>query len=327
MNYLGIEIGGTKLQACMGDGEGKLQHITRVLADGAGGRSRLCQHILGLVDACLKEAQRKPTGIDRVGIGFGGPVDPVRGVVQKSHQVEGWDDFPLIEWFQQSTGLDAVLGNDSDLAGLAEATFGAGRGSNRVVYMNIGSGIGGAIILDGRLYVSQGAGASEIGHQRIQPAAPGQPWRTLEDVASGWALARQARNLAEVDAHCMLVELVAGDVGSITVETLVEAVRRGDEPARKLWKSAVEWWSVGVANVITLLRPERFVIGGGVALAGDTLFEPLREGVRQQVFQPFVDSYEIVPAALGEEVVLHGAIQWAKQATTLQNHIPTGATP
>src|SRR5204862_2189107 len=111
-------------------------------------------------------------GIERaalrgVGIGFGGPVDDATRTVLKSHQIAGWDGFPLAKWLEELLGLPAVLGNDADVAGLAEALFGAGKGVSPVFYITVGSGIGGGLILDGEIYRGCGLGAAEIGHLRV----------------------------------------------------------------------------------------------------------------------------------------------------------------
>ena len=310
--YLGIEIGGTKLQAALGDGEGTLTHLERVPAKSSGGREAICHQIIEIIDATLASAGLTRADIKRIGIGFGGPVDPSAGIVCTSHQVDGWDNFPIVSWLRESVGIPVVLGNDSDMAGLAEANFGAGRGKNRVAYMNIGSGIGGAIVIDGRVYMSQGAGASEIGHLRIRPSHPGAPWQTLEDVASGWNMATAAKRASEHDPEGHLAKLVDGQTSRITTHTLIKALQVRDPAAVDIWLRAIEHLGVAIANVITLLRPEIFAVGGGVSLAGDILFEPLKREVAKQVFAPFADSYVIVPAALGEDVVIHGALKLAR---------------
>ena len=305
--YLGIEIGGTKLQAGLGDGQGSLVRIERVRAEPRAGRPGICRQIAELVKRFANERAK----ILRVGIGFGGPVSSAAGVVCKSHQVAGWEDFPLVDWFRDQLDLDAVLGNDSDLGGLAEACFGAGRGASPVVYMNIGSGIGGALIIDGQLYNGQGQGAMEIGHLRISPAETGVPWRTVESLCSGWGLAEAARSLAEAEPTGLLRSLADERSGPVTTEVLCQAVRQKDPSAQKIWDEAIERLAVAIANVITLLAPQCFVLGGGVALVGDLLLEPLRAQVARQVFAPFADSYRIVPAGLGEDMVLHGALKLA----------------
>src|SRR5262249_16447770 len=138
-----------------------------------------------------------PSQIRGCGIGFGGPVDDRTQRAVVSHQVEGWSDFPLTEWARDHLGVKAVLGNDADVAGLAEAHCGAGRGCNPAFYMNIGSGIGGALIVNSRIHRGTGLGAGEIGHlwidhdmstDKLEPAS--QAWSILDHQASGWALQR-----------------------------------------------------------------------------------------------------------------------------------------
>jgi glucokinase len=310
--YLGIEIGGTKLQAGVGTGQGTLIALERTSAMADGGREAICQQIIPLCRNVLERAGYKRADIDVIGIGFGGPVEPSTGRVVQSHQVDGWEDFPLTDWLQAELDIPAVLGNDSDLAGLAEAHFGAGSGRSRVVYMNIGSGIGGAIVIDGKLYMSQGAGASEIGHLRLMPSHPGLPWHTLEDLASGWSLARSAQRAAADNPDSILSKLVDGDFRRIRTETLTEAVDDRDPLALEIWHRAIEHWGVAIANVMTLFHPEVVVLGGGVSQAGELLFEPLRREVDKQVFAPYRGSYDLVPAGLSEEVVVHGALKLAR---------------
>src|SRR5262249_16475433 len=139
--------------------------------------------------------------IEAVGIGFGGPVDSVRGVVTKSFQVSDWEGFPLADWVRRTTGIDRVaLHNDADTAALGEAHFGAGAGLAAILYVNSGSGGGGGLVIDGKIYRGSGAGALEIGHLRIEEGdssgyeAP-RP-KTLEALASGWAIAHAGREVA-----------------------------------------------------------------------------------------------------------------------------------
>jgi glucokinase len=235
-----------------------------------------------------------------VGIGFGGPVDSQKGRTVTSHQVAGWDDFPLVSWFCDTFGISAVLGNDSDLAGWAEARLGAGRGCSPVVYMNIGSGIGGALVIGGQLYSGQGLGATEIGHLRMKPDTAGN-WLTLEQIASGWALDRLAQTVLGQKA--------------VNARDLIAAAQAGHEQALAAWNQAVEHWSIAIANVITLLCPQRFVLGGGVSLVGDFLLYALRREITKWVFAPFRDACEVVLPELGEEMVVHGAILLAAQSS------------
>src|SRR3954453_15166517 len=194
---LGIEVGGTKLQLGLGHGDGRLLGLRRVGVDPARGAA-------GVLEQIAEESQKVAWTIDTtrdrveaVGIGFGGPVDAGRGVVTTSHQVPGWDGVALADWVRREMGLETVvLQNDADTAGLSEARFGAGVGRSPLLYVTVGSGVGGGLILDGRIYRGAGLGAMEIGHLRVGPSAPESedaPPATLEQVASGWTIARRAR--------------------------------------------------------------------------------------------------------------------------------------
>ncbi len=171
--HLGIEIGGTKLQLGVGAGDGSplvaLERLNVEPARGAVG-------ILGQIEETgQKLLARFP--IERIGYGFGGPINAATGRIVRSHQVEGWHDFPLAEWTTRTLGRPTLLGNDCDVAGLAEAKFGAGRGRRVVFFVTVGSGIGGGLIIDGRIHHGAGMAAAEIGHLRPACAAPTGPTR------------------------------------------------------------------------------------------------------------------------------------------------------
>jgi glucokinase len=281
-----------------------------------------------------------------VAIGFGGPVDTARGRIVTSHQVDGWDDFPLTSWFESHCALPVVLHNDADTAAYAEAKFGAGQGFDPVLYVTVGSGIGGGLVCNGTVFRGSGAGAMEIGHLR-----PGNPPRhigaagsSVESIASGFGIeerARQAiaawreaarrvderltdsgpgesqaagtRNTPERGAT--LLKLVGGDADRITTRLIAQAAVQGDRLSRELLADATDALGWALAQAIALVNPARIVIGGGVSLIGQELFfEPLRQACRAVVFKPFAEIAEIVPAALGEEVVVHGAVALARAA-------------
>ncbi|MFO0930477.1 MAG: ROK family protein [Gemmataceae bacterium] len=166
-HYLGIEIGGTKLQLGVGPDDGRLRGLVREQVDPAAGADGIRRQIESAVPRLLERAKVSRNDLQGVGIGFGGPVDDVTRTVLTSHQIDGWDNFPLADWIADVVGLPAVLGNDADVAGLAEATHGAGKGLSPLFYITIGSGIGGGFIIDGEIYRGAGRGAAEIGQLRI----------------------------------------------------------------------------------------------------------------------------------------------------------------
>jgi glucokinase len=322
--YLGIEIGGTKLQLGIGPGDGTLAALWRSTVDVAAGPEGIRRQITAAVPELLARAGLERGQIYGVGIGFGGPVEDATRTIIKSHQIARWDNFPLADWITEITGWPAVLGNDADVAGLAEALFGAGKGLSPIFYITIGSGIGGGLIINGEIYRGCGRGAAEIGHLSFSPSLSDEPiWyrkNVLERKASGWAIERWAREIVCDKEHPQgnplqgILRAAGGQRDQITAQHVRVAAEQGDPNARVILSSVVDWLTIALCQVIVLLCPRRIILGGGVSLMGEALlFRPLRLRVARYVFPPFADCYEIVPAALGEEVVVHGALALARK--------------
>lgn len=330
--YVGIEIGGTKLQIAVGRGEGEAFHkIWRGAVDASRGAARIRQQIVEGIDELLTQAELGRDRISGVGIGFGGPVDTVAGRVVTSNQVAGWDEFPITNWFIENFGWPAVLHNDADTAAYAEARFGAGKGFDPVLYMTVGSGIGGGLICGGKIYRGSGAGATEIGHLRpdslLKQAA--QSGASVEAMASGFGIEERARrivvdwmttiggagNQPVPEQFATLMRLANGEPGQITTLLIAQAAAEGDCLSRELLSNATDTLGWALAQAITLLNPARIVLGGGVSLIGEELFfAPVRRACQAQAFKPFIGIADIVPANLGEEVVVHGAMALARVA-------------
>lgn len=334
--FLGIEIGGTKLQLGVGRGDGTLVAVERLDVDPKRGAAG----ILGQIEATARVLAARHS-VAGIGIGFGGPVDSTSGMVVKSHHVAGWEDFPLVDWCRRELLLPAVLENDCDAAGLAEARYGAGRGRKVVFYVTVGSGIGGGLVIDGQIYRAGGHGAAEIGHLRPGLHAD-RPDQTVESLASGWgiAAAAQARlsdpishpfvplstglrgttpddvrqrlietEEAESEYAADLWERCGGKLERLTAQMITQAAGEGNEIAREVLARACQALGWAIAQTITLTAPEVVVVGGGVSLADESLFlVPLRLEVDRYVFGPLADKFQVVPAALGEHVVVHGAL-------------------
>jgi glucokinase len=308
--YLGIEIGGTKLQLGVGYGDGTLAGLWRGNVDVAAGPDGIRQQITTAIAELLAQAGVVRGQICGVGVGFGGPVDDATQSIIKSHQIDGWDGFPLADWIADITGAPATLGNDADVAGLGEALFGAGKGLSPIFYVTIGSGVGGGLIVNGEIYRGCGRGAAEIGHLRLPSPTDQTQYVTVEELSSGWALEQEARRRSAADHGAKAVFASAGGTPEcITTPHLGQAAAKGDAFALSVLRPAQEALAEAICHVIALLCPRRIVIGGGVSLLGEELlFQPLRKLVAERVFKPFAECYDIVPAALGEEVVVHGAL-------------------
>ncbi len=314
--FLGIEIGGTKLQLALGLGHGALAGSWRGRVEPAAGAEGIRRQITAALPQLLTDAGVDRSQLRGVGIGFGGPVDDRKQTVIKSHQIAGWDGFPLADWLANLLELPAALGNDADVAGLAEVLFGAGQSLSPIFYITIGSGIGGGLIINGEIYRGCGQGAAEIGHLRW-PTAAGEV-DIVEHTASGWgltSLARQQGTSRQDDPACrQLLALGGGSWDQLTSQHIASAAANQNPFALEILHVAWTTLAEGICQVIALLCPRRIVIGGGVSLMGEELlFQPLRRLVAERVFRPFAACYDIVPAALGEEVVLHGALALARQ--------------
>lgn len=326
---LGIEIGGTKLQLGVGHGDGSefVAFERRNVDLQRGGEGIRTQ---------IREVGRQliaSHSVERIGIGFGGPVFGSRGIVQTSHQVEGWTNFPLAEWCEKELGRPTRLGNDCDCAALAEACFGAGRGKRTVFYVTVGTGIGGGLVIDRKIHGTDRPAAAEIGHLRSFSLFPDREMRQLkslspvlppfaeggdvESLASGPAIANALRHscsfyqsLGEFNESEVrdLLHRCKGSWEQLSAKEIGEAAFFGNGLARMVLNRATDVLGWAVAQMMTLIAPDIVVIGGGVSLLGEEIFfQPVRQAVYQYVFEPLRGSAEIVPAMLGESVVVHGA--------------------
>ncbi|MBY0228572.1 MAG: ROK family protein [Gemmataceae bacterium] len=304
--FLGIEIGGTKLQLGLGPADGKLRALWRDKVDPARGAEGIREQIERGIPVLLKQAGLSRGELKGVGIGFGGPVDDATKTVIRSHQIAGWDGFPLADWISDVTGLPAVLGNDAAVAGLAEAWHGAGKGVSPLFYMTIGSGIGGCLIIDGEMYRGCGRGAGEIGQIVSNIGRDMGGFRmTLEMLASGWEIGERFNPIFRHRRS---------DRQKYTAKQVAGLAEEGDAEALQYLESVARILAEALTTLITLLCPRRIVIGGGVSLMGEELlFAPLRRMVAERTFEPFAGLTDIVPAALGEEVVVHGAVELARK--------------
>lgn len=306
---LGIEIGGTKLQAVLGDAAGYIRARRRMAVQPQAGGVAIRAALPPLVSDLLAEAGLGLQAVAAVGIGFGGPLDSAAGQVLHSFQVDGWDGFPLRQWAQATWGAPAAVANDAAVAGLAEARLGAGRGAERVFYVTAGSGVGGGWIVRGRIDAGQGLGMAELGHTYVPDPQGGGPVE-LERICSGWSIGRRAREAAAQEPS--LLPQLAGGLAQIDARTVYAGAEAGDHLARRILDETAHTLALGLANVTALFHPQVMVLGGGVALMGPLFWEPLRAEFACRVMGPFAPGVRLVPSALGEDAVPVGALCLAR---------------
>jgi glucokinase len=305
-HILGVDIGGTNIVvgAVAEDGS----RVLGVRSDATHpeeGADAVIARIGRLCRESMAEAEReggvKAAKIAGVGIGAPGPLDRKQGMVLITPNL-GWRDFPLRKRVSEELGgLTAQLDNDANCAVYGEWWLGAGRGSKYLIGITIGTGIGGGIVVDGKLYHGTSDAAGEFGHTTINTTGRRCKcgnYGCLEAYASGPAIAARAVEGIEVGAETRLAQYTGGDLSKITAQTVYQAAHDGDEFAREVVRETAQFLGAGVANFVNIFNPDTVVVLGGVTAAGDRLFVPLREEVKRRAFKPAVEHCKIVPGEL-----------------------------
>lgn len=307
--YLGIEIGGTKLQLVIGDAEGNILRRKRLLVEtekgGEGIRQRIAENLPALVG---------DSRLVGVGVGFGGPVDWRTGRTCCSHQVKGWSDFPFGTWLSELAQAPTRIDNDGNTAGLGEALSGAGRGFNPVFYVTLGSGVGGGLVVDGRIYHGATPGEAEIGHVRLDRSGA-----IVESRCSGWAVDARIREAIQEAPGSALARLVAGRTApgeaprqGGEARFLVQALAERDPVAQKILSETAVDLGFALSHVTHLFHPETIVLGGGLSLIGEPLRDAVGEALSLFVMDAFRPGPKVQLAGLGEDAVPVGALLLAR---------------
>jgi glucokinase len=306
MNHLGLEIGGTKLQLVIGDESLNIRERRRFDVEPAHGGAGIRRQI----EAALPDltARFQPAAL---GVGFGGPVDWKTGRICRSHQVEGWSDFELGPWLHSLAGKPVRVDNDANVGALGEARRGAGTGFNPVFYITLGSGVGGGLICEDRIYHGAKPGEAEIGHVRLD-----RDGTILESRCSGWAVDEKIRRLKAGGSPSSLRQWAAGPEGG-EAKHLAQALAENDAAARRILDETIADLAFGLSHVVHLFHPEIIVLGGGLSLLGEPLRAALAAALPRFVMEAFGGGPRIALAALGEDAVPVGALALAQSAGPL----------
>jgi glucokinase len=305
---VGIDVGGTNVVAgtIAEDGSEILGLVSEpTLPDQ--GADAVVARIVKLARASMAQARGKE--IAGVGIGSPGPLNTKTGVVLLTPNL-GWVNMPLRDRVSSALGMQATLDNDANCAIFGEWWRGAARGSAHVVGLTIGTGIGGGIVLGGEIYHGVSDIAGEFGHMTID--ANGRRCKCgndgcLEAYASGPAIAARAVEGIQAGAETSLPQYVGGDLSRITAQVVYEAAHDGDTYALEMVHDTATLLGAGVSSIVNIFNPEVVVICGGVTLAGDKLFAPLRSEVKRRAFKPAWEACRIVPGALTGTAGVYGA--------------------
>ncbi|MBI2953710.1 MAG: ROK family protein [Chloroflexi bacterium] len=240
-----------------------------------------------------------------------GPTDPWTGTIINPPNLPGWVNVPLKKELEARLGLSTFVANDANAAALGEYHFGAGRGTRHMIYVTVSTGIGGGIIVDGKLLLGKNGGAGEVGHMTIDMDGPRCACGNvgcLEAMASGTAIARQASERLRAGVKSSILDEVGGDLSLVTGMVVVQEAEKGDRLATEIITTAATAVGVGMVNLVNLFDPEVIAIGGGISNAGPLLFDPVRQIVNERAMGIAKEGLRIVPTVLGDDVGLLGAV-------------------
>jgi glucokinase len=298
MKAIGIDFGGTTIKS-------GLVHNGKIVQRGTIIDTQKCPNpdaILDALTAVVHELHGGEPDVGHVGIGLPGIVDSVNGIVHELTNVPGWREVPLRALLQERSGLLVTIENDANAMAYGEWRYGAARNGQHVVCITLGTGVGGALILDGRLYRGAQLGAGEIGHASIDYKGLPGPYGNfggLEEYVGNQQIAdRAVRYYADAGQ-----QKVAADCTPILLD---QAARAGDSIAQRVWTEVGTEIGAALASVIWVLNPDTIVIGGGVAKAGNLILDPIRESVRVRTIRVFHENLRIVPAELGNDAGIIG---------------------
>jgi glucokinase len=299
---LGIEIGGTKLQLVAGLSDGSIIERQKFTVEPSAGAAGIRTQI-----ETQLAAWRGKYNFAAVGVGFGGPMNWQTGIVATSHQVSGWSGFDIKTWLEEVSGAPVVADNDTNVAGLAEATCGAGRGHRIVFYTNLGSGVGGALVVDGSLYHGAPPGECEFGHLRLNRTG-----KTVESLCSGWAVDKKIRRLPEHERGGLLWQSTRG-MQRGEAQKLAEALMAGDPAAKRILSELAQTVAFALSHVTHLLHPEIVVVGGGLSNIGEPLREEIEHYLPQFLMEVFRPGPKVTLTMHGDNAVPVGALRLAEQ--------------
>ncbi|MFQ6121662.1 MAG: ROK family protein [Dehalococcoidales bacterium] len=310
---LAIDLGGTKIITAIFDNN-RLIAKERCLTMAGEGQQSVINRLLSSIDHILSLKNMDLSQLGSISIAAAGGIDIERGLVTSSPHLPDWQDVPLRDIVKEKYQVDTFLLNDASAAALGEHRFGAGKGVSNLILLTVGTGIGGGIIINGRLYNGPYGSAGEIGHMTIDVNGLSCQCGNigcLETLASGTAMAREARRrIAQGESSCLL-ELVADRTEDVTAENIGVAARGGDSLALDVIAGAGTYLGVGMVNLVNIFNPEMIVVGGGVANLGDLLLDPARQVVKERAFRISARAVRIVTAQLGDEAGVYGAAVFA----------------
>lgn len=308
-NYVvGVDLGGTKISCALSDLEGRVVAQTTIPTLAHEGDNPVLGRIIKTIEMVLEEGNVATNEVAAIGIGSPGPLDAKKGIIVTTPNLP-FKNFQLVKPIEEKFSIPTYLDNDANVAAIAEFMFGAGKGTENMVYITVSTGVGGGAILNGKIYRGSTTNALEVGHTTVFPGGPRCGCGNLgclEATSSGTAIGKRAN-----EAVSSKVETSLRDYETVTSYEVFKEAEKGDAVSKKILDEAFNYLGIGVANIIASFDPDKVIIGGGVSKGGDVLFNKVQEVVNERCFKSMAEYCKIVPAGLGTDAGVLGAVALA----------------
>lgn len=305
---IGVDVGGTNVKLALVDMNGKIVYSNTTPTRADLGYEHSIQNIQNAIEELMKETNTNKDVIEAIGFGFPGQIDYQAGIVRLLPNMPGWVEIPVAKIMEDKFGITTKLDNDVRVATLGELKYGAGKGCQNLVCITVGTGIGSGLVFNGKLIRGAKNAAGEIGHIKLSmgdgPICGCGDYACFEAYASGPAIVAEAKEYIKGGKSSKFKELATEELSPYII---AQAALQGDAVAKRIFAKMGEIIGLGLTSVINLLNPEKVIIGGGVADAGDILFNPIRETIAKRAMPIQASAVEIVPAVLGNTAGVIGA--------------------
>ena len=305
---IGVDLGGTKISTAISTIEGNILANVVLPTKAEEGEVAVLGIIIQSIDEVIVGSSTSIDEVEAIGIGSPGPLDAKKGIIITTPNLP-FKDYNLVQPLKEKYNIPVYLDNDANAAAIGEYMFGAGKGKESIIYFTVSTGVGGGAVLDGKVYRGHTSNALEIGHTTVDPNGPRCNCGNLgclEAMSSGTAIAKKGKEAVSTNVETSLKKY-----DTITSYEVFKEAEAGDEVAKDIIDNALTYLGIGVANAIATFDPEMIIIGGGVSKAGDIVFDTVKKVVNKRCFKSMAESCEIVPAGLGSDAGVVGAVALA----------------
>lgn len=320
MKYaIGVDLGGTNIVSILMDEKGKILARDKRATEGSQGRDHVIERIAEGISAVFSHTTlntQRTTHIIGIGIGTPGLVDMDKGIVYEAPNIPKWDNVHLAEIYRKKFGIPVFLENDANSAALGEWWIGAGKGTKYMICLTLGTGIGGGIIIDGKVYHGSEGYGGELGHISLSfdgPKCGCGNTGCLEAYASAIAIIRRTKEALKKNKKNLIYKLIEGDLNKISPAIVTKAAKLGDALAKKIWSDTGFYLGSAIASYANIFNPEIVVLTGGMTGAGDLLFKPMITTVKKRAFKNAVKHLKIRPGKIPDDAGAVGAAKTAFQ--------------